>query len=264
MAYGGCGCGNGWNGGAPSGDRLFDHHPDYARPVPGGCRPCGPRHHNQAPTFSAFPCDRRGAPPFFNPMSPPWYHGMRPCGCCPPPPSPTIGPADVRPSRIYPEPPPCTCGPDPMPPHPYMNPLVPMHPGPHMCVLPNAPVRGRHPPYGFPPGVVPPPCGPHGDPNHPSHYPGISTPLERPEPYYGTLKIVEHSPTADHEMTAVQYADGRYGMIANGYIPDDSGSVVDNGPKCMPWDDVRGNTSMSEGMDVMNYQFNNSDNGATF
>lgn len=65
-------------------------------------------------------------------------------------------------------------------------------------------------------------------------------------------------------MTAVQYADGRYGMIANGYIPDDSGSVVDNGPKCMPWDDVRGNTSMSEGMDVMNYQFNNSDNGATF
>lgn len=108
-----------------------------------------------------------------------------------------------------------------------------------------------------------PSCASHPDLLHPFHYPGMACPPPRPEPYYGTLKIVEAAPTTDHEMTAVRYADGRYDMIANGYVME-PGTVTNNGPRCLPWDEDRGNSSNSEGMDCINYEFNNSDCGATF
>lgn len=107
------------------------------------------------------------------------------------------------------------------------------------------------------------PLKPHDDIFHPAHYPGLISQWPRPEPYYGTLKIIRAVPTTDHKMTAVQYADGRYDMIANGYVPE-PGTVTNNGPKVLPIDDVRGDISNSEGMDALNYMFNNTDCGATF
>lgn len=103
----------------------------------------------------------------------------------------------------------------------------------------------------------------HPDLRHPSHYPGMACPPPRPEPHFGTLKIVEATPTTDHEMTAVRYADGRYDMIPNGYVME-PGTVTNNGPRCLPWDEERGNTSNSEGMDFINREFNNSDCGVNF
>jgi hypothetical protein len=91
--------------------------------------------------------------------------------------------------------------------------------------------------------------------------PGFAPP--RPEPYYGTLKIVEARPTDDQRSTAVRYADGRYDVIPNACVLE-PGTVTHNGPRCLPWDDVRGDISNSEGMDFINYAFNNSDCGATF
>lgn len=98
------------------------------------------------------------------------------------------------------------------------------------------------------------------DLRHPYNWPCQG---ERPEPYYGTLKIVAHCPTADHQCTAVRYADGRYDIIANGFLPDGY-DAHNNGPRFMPGDDIRGDISNSEGMDAPNFWFNNSDNGANF
>jgi len=89
----------------------------------------------------------------------------------------------------------------------------------------------------------------------------ISSP--RQEPYFGTLKIINAVPVKHNQMTYVKYSDGRYDLIANGYIPDNK-YITNNGPKCVPCDDIRGNITNSEGMDVLNFQFNNSDTGATF
>lgn len=112
-------------------------------------------------------------------------------------------------------------------------------------------------PFQFRPPVMVP-----GDPNHPSHYPGLITPTERPEPYYGMPKVISAHETTDHQMMAVQYDDGRYEMIPNGYVL--GGHVTNNGPAVVPWDDIRGNISNSEGMDAPNFIFNNTDNGASF
>ena len=108
------------------------------------------------------------------------------------------------------------------------------------------------------------PPNPYVDLLHPNCYPGLITPTERPEPYYGTLKIVNHCPTVDHRATAVQYDDGRYDIIANGFVPDGH-DVHNNGPMFAPGDcGIRGDISNSEGMDWPNYVFNNTDNGASF
>lgn len=108
------------------------------------------------------------------------------------------------------------------------------------------------------------PCVPilpvmEGHPSYPA--PGIAPP--RPEPYYGTLKIVESAPTVDGTGTAVRYADGRYDVIPNACVLE-PGTVTHNGPRCQPWDDVRGDISNSEGMDFINFAFNNTDCGASF
>lgn len=100
----------------------------------------------------------------------------------------------------------------------------------------------------------------HEDLRHPYVWPVAG---ERPEPYYGTLKIVSHCPSPDGSCTYVRYADGRYDTIANGFLPDGYGTHH-NGPRFMPGDDIRGDISNSEGMDAMNFWFNNSDNGANF
>ena len=106
-------------------------------------------------------------------------------------------------------------------------------------------------------------CMPRPDLLHPRHYPGMMWPLPRPEPYYGTLKIVEHTQTTDHEMTAVRYHDGRYDMIATGHVMEPH-TVHNNGPERIPYSDDRGNSTNSEGMDIVNYAFNNTDCGASF
>ena len=133
--------------------------------------------------------------------------------------------------------------------------------GPDTPEHPNPPCHPAHMLHHIPgacgPTVVP------GDPLHPDHYPGVITQMGRPEPYYGVLKIVAAADTQDHQMTAVRYADGRYDMIPKGYIPDGA-NIVNNGPRVIPWDETRGNVSDSEGMDCLNYMFNNSDNGASF
>lgn len=106
------------------------------------------------------------------------------------------------------------------------------------------------------------PCCGLPDPPSPSYpSPGIAPP--RPEPYYGTLKIVEHHPTEDGRATAVRYADGRYDVLPNAALLE-PGTGINNGPLCQPWDDIRGDISNSEGMDFPNFAFNNSDCGATF
>lgn len=180
--------------------------------------------------------------------------------CCHHHHAPQPGPWEYTPSHLYPEHPPCGCSccgepfdyPHPMELHP--------HPNPYQCM----PRQGSLPcEHHFNPMAFPPIFAEPGDPNHPAHYPGAMTPLGRPEPYYGILKIRAAAPTTDHQMTAVQYADGRYDMIPNCHVFEE-GTVKENGPRCMPWDDIRGNTSNSEGMDCPNYMFNNSDNGASF
>lgn len=104
---------------------------------------------------------------------------------------------------------------------------------------------------------------PCGDILHPSHYPALMSNIERPEPYYGLVKIVEEHPTVDGQCMATRYADGRYAMVPRGYVLE-PGTVTNNGPACMPWDEIRGNISDSEGMDCPNYMFNNTDCGASF
>ena len=101
--------------------------------------------------------------------------------------------------------------------------------------------------------------GPDMHPTYPS--PGFAPP--RPEPYYGTLKIVEAEPTVDGSGTVVRYMDGRYDVLPNCCVLE-PGTVTHNGPRCQPWADIRGNVSNSEGMDFINFAFNNTDCGASF
>lgn len=228
-----------------------------------GCCPTGPlhQHHNQSPTFlsrDAVPCK----PPPFIPNQPPVHHHH---GCCEVPPPPQKGPYEYTPSHLYPDPHHvlgCCCDDH----HPFVpnQPVIHhTHPQKYYCMpkqgpIPNqCPCNPKHPPLHHEPMHAPP-----GDPNHPAHYPGLITPIERPEPHIGMPKIRFSAETTDHQMTAVQYTDGRYEMIPNGYVV--GGHVTHNGPAVIPWDDIRGNISDSEGMDCLNYAFNNTDNGASF
>lgn len=233
----------------------------------------GKPYHNQSPTFlsrEVAPCGK----PMFIPNQPPVPPRH---GCCHNPVPAQAGPWEYIPSREYPDPhiAYCKCS----PPGPYIpNQPMPVHgkPPAYECLPKQGHLPCRHhfdmsnpPRHGVPPlddpfcDVKSRRCARQGDPNHPSHYPGLIQTEERPEPYYGPLKIISAVPTTDNEMISVQYSDGRYDMIALGYMPDDTNVSV-NGPKCMPWDDIRGSECGSEGMDSINYEFNNNDIGATF
>lgn len=230
-----CGC----NNGKP--DDKFDHM-RYMRQSPTHNHHCGCHHHH-----------------LFMPFQPPPWLGH----CCPPPPR-QAGPWEYTPSHMYPGPPPCGCGPLPHIPPPYggcyphhhhhhhHSPYGPMY---HYDCLPQqAPECGcHHRP------IYPNPIGPHPDiPPRPIPAP----PPDKPEFAMGSHRIVHSVDTPDHSETIVEYSDGRFDIIAHGYVP--FGDPKGNGPKCGHSHDIRGNISDSEGLDTVNFQFNTSDAGSNF
>lgn len=98
--------------------------------------------------------------------------------------------------------------------------------------------------------------------SHP--YPPPCIPCCADEERYGVAKIVDYVDTPDGTGRFVQYADGRRGFIANGFVPDGF-DLAHNGPRYSPFSSgARGDISGSEGMDAPNFWFNNSDNGVNF
>lgn len=212
-------------------------------------------------------------PPLFMPFQPPPWFGP----CFPPPPR-QAGPWEYTPSRMYPGPPPCGCGPRPHipPPYPHFWPHPwhqPYFGGPtfrYQCMPQQAPVCGcmgpmmpmPHPPHGcgcHPRPIWPNPIGPM-PPIPPRPLP--PPPPDPPEIALHPKRIVAAVPTEQHDATIVEYSNGHFDVIANGYVPVGGGR--NNGPKCWPSHDIRGDISDSEGLDTVNFQFNTSDAGASF
>lgn len=244
-----CGC----NNGIP--DDRFDHM----------------RYMRQFPTHQYCSCHHDE--PLFMPFQPPPWMGP----CMPPPPR-QAGPWEYTPSHMYPAPPPCGGYGLPHIPPPYQCQCHNGHAEPrfnYMCMPQQAPSDGHWPgwpaPRPVPPFVPPPPCGCSSRPIYPNpigQHPGIPSmpvippPPDPPEFGKNPLTIINAVPDETHFTTIVKYADGRYDVIPNGYVP--VGADINNGPKCWHADDVRGNISDSEGLDTVNFQFNTSDAGSNF
>jgi hypothetical protein len=87
-------------------------------------------------------------------------------------------------------------------------------------------------------------------------------PPDNPEINIQTKRIVASAPSEHHDATIVEFANGHFDVIANGYVPVGGGR--NNGPKCWHAQDIRGDISDSEGLDTVNFQFNTSDAGSNF
>lgn len=244
-----CGC----NNGKPN--EIYDRMP-YMRQTP--------THHHCCPP----------PPPLFMPFQPPPWFGP----CFPPPPR-QAGPWEYTPSRMYPGPPPCGCGPLPHipPPYPHFWPHPwhqPYFRGPtfhYQCMPQQAPVCGCMGPVGPMPPHPHHDCGCHHRPIWPNPIgpmppipprPLPPPPPDKPEIALHPRRIVASVPTEHHEASIVEYSNGHFDVIANGYVPVGGGR--NNGPKCWHAQDIRGNISDSEGLDTVNFQFNTSDAGSSF
>lgn len=248
-----CGC----NNGKPN--EIYDRMP-YMRQTPAFHHCCPP------------------PPPLFMPFQPPPWFGP----CFPPPPR-QAGPWEYTPSRMYPAPPPCgSFGlPHVQEPYPHFWANYWGHPWhqhwhPHptfryQCMPQQAPVCGCMGPMRPVAPMFPHDCGCHHKPIWPNPIgpmppipprPLPPPPPDKPEIALHPKRIVAAVPTENHEAAIVQYSDGQFDVIANGYVPIGGGR--NNGPKCGHIHDIRGNISDSEGLDTVNFQFNTSDAGSSF
>ena len=108
--------------------------------------------------------------------------------------------------------------------------------------------------------------GPPGHPGCPCGYPPVPPPMPHlppMPPLRGPVKIVESRETPDGKFDMVRFRNGMPGLIPHGYVFDGYG-FKGNGPRVMDTHDIRGDISNSEGMDVPNIWFNNSDCGQNF
>ena len=87
-------------------------------------------------------------------------------------------------------------------------------------------------------------------------------PPDPPEIALHPKRIVAAAPTEHHDAAIVDYSNGPFDVIANGYVPVGGGR--NNGQKCWHVQDIRGDISDSEGLDTVNFQFNTSDAGSSF